>query len=340
MGLRARGGGIGRRRVGDRSDPLPRSRSRRRCFCGRRKGRSSGDRSTSSHRSTSPSDSLVTPRDPSGRARRAIVHSAVTKGSEIRVTQTARTRSARSRARVSVGSAGGLQRVRQGLSEGERPGVDPERDGRPDRRRDVGTRDGQRRHRAWRKRHRRRRWIRQHRQRRNLPEPERVELHRRGDLRRNHGRQYQLARQRRRLDRQRERDRRRRRRLERGREQRRSGRERRLRRRGERQPRGRQHVVRRRCSEPVRRQGRRLPVGRRWERRSGRQRRLRSRWRHLVRLGQRWRRRRRRSRWCSRGRRQRSRLGCCWNRRSRWQRHRRQRHRWSRRRLHRRRRQR
>ena len=118
------------------------SRSCRRSCCGYEKRRPSGGRRTSSHRSTSLFDPFATPSlTRRARARRASVHSAVTKGCEIRVTQTARTRSACSRAHDSAdGIRGGLQRVRQRDSEGERPGVDSERDGRPDRRRDVDLR--------------------------------------------------------------------------------------------------------------------------------------------------------------------------------------------------------
>ena len=104
------------------------SRSCRRSCGGRAKGRSSGDRPTFSHRSTFRSDPLATRQLTRwARARRASVYSAVTKGSEIRVTQTDRTRSRRDRARRSVDRTGRHQRVRQGLLEGERPGVDPER---------------------------------------------------------------------------------------------------------------------------------------------------------------------------------------------------------------------
>ena len=78
--------------------------------CEREKRRSSGGRRTCSHRSTSPSDLLVTPYLTRwARARWATCDSAVTKGSEIRVTQTARTRSARGWARASVDRAGRLQ---------------------------------------------------------------------------------------------------------------------------------------------------------------------------------------------------------------------------------------
>ena len=131
--------------------------------CGRERRRSSGGRRMCWHRSTCRSDLFVTPHLTRwARARWATCDSAVTKGCEIRVTQTARTRSARGWARASGERAGG-HRVQQGRSEGERAGVDPERDGRPDRRCDVGACDRQRRCRHGRCRFGRFRWVRQHR---------------------------------------------------------------------------------------------------------------------------------------------------------------------------------